>query len=243
MTYKVVKFFTSRTEDPEVFCVSMLGDNRRPTKLHVRTSARFESDTLDYIELYGIWAFVCHFELAGQARNAKNLKVIVSRGAIKRLLRETSSKSNLFQYTNAMRTQLFGLEDISVEKDGEWASTVEPTLSLHWDGQPPPYPTVVNDAFGNLIITRHVLDRYHEKTGYEGKPDGIFAKVTKLARSAKVEKLLDKSMLNHKSKKYGAEQDKTIYLQSDADWYFVALKLSEREYLLKTIYQRDDSWE
>ncbi len=243
MTYKTIQFFTAKTDDPSVFSVTMLGDSRRSTKLLVHLSGKFDSDILDYIELYGIWAFVCRFELAGQARNAKNLKVIVSRGAIKRLLRETSSKSNLFQYTNAIRTQLFGLEDISVEKDGAWASTVEPTLSVDWDGQPPPYPAVVNEVFGNLIITRHVLDRYHEKTGYEGKPDGIFAKVTKLARSARLEKSLDSSMLNHKVRKYGAEQVNTIYLQSDSDWYFVAVRLSDREYLLKTIYQRGDNWE
>jgi hypothetical protein len=159
MTYKVVRFHTSTGPGDGCYEVAFSGDDRYFQKLEVHSAVDFGSDALDYVELFGIWYFLMNIEIAGQGRSAKNLKLVVSRGAVKRLLRESSSKAHLFSFTNALRTQLFGLKNIEVEKVSAWAASVETSVCVRWDGLPPDYPEIKNPVLGRVRVTHHAPRR------------------------------------------------------------------------------------
>lgn len=117
MTFKVVKVSTSATAQPGVYQVLFNGDDRFFRSIEIHVSRDFGPNTLDFIEIYGLWCCLVWLELAGSGRTSRNLKIVVSRGAVKRLLMVTSSKEELYQHAYALRTQLFGIHDISVEKE------------------------------------------------------------------------------------------------------------------------------
>lgn len=242
MTFKVVKFFTSETAEQGCYEVAMCGDGRYFHKLQVRTNANLGPDALDYVELYGIWFFIIAIEFAGMARTAKGFSLVVSRGAIKKLLRTDSSKAHLFSYTNSIRTQLYGLENITVEKAKDWADQVEPNICSYWDGLPPEQPEVNNPIVGRVGISFHSVQRYFEHTRKEGRMDQVFAKVTRLLRDAVEEVHLDARTMQHKVRAYGASAVEARYLNTAAGWQLVILKGEKGKRFLATVYQRQNGY-
>lgn len=238
MTYKVIKFHTTKTNEQGRFLVGFNGDDRFYHKLEVRLDKDLGSDTLDYVELYGMWFYIMAVEFAGLGRSSKNLKVVVSRGAIKKLLRESSSKSHLFRYTNALRTQLFGLSDIEVDKNPTWDSELSTSACVRWDGSVPPYPEVENPIVGRVGVTFHALERYYDATNREGRSDLIFNKVCKLVRDAAQQVRLPDKVLKHKENKYGAGRSSDIYLQTPAGWQAVIVAPPGEQQILATVYMR-----
>ena len=238
MTFKVIKFFTQKTEVDGVFTVAFNGDDRFFHKLEVHCQADLGSDVLDYVELFGMWFYIIAIEYAGQARTSKNLKLVVSRGAIKRLLRDSSSKAHLFNYTNAIRTQLFGLADIDVEKAPRWVDDLQVVACTKWDGEPPKYPEVVNPLVGPVGITYHALERYYDATNREGRADLIFQKVCRILREATCKIQLPEKVLKHKASKYGSAHGTDLYLQSPAGWQVVIVSPEGEQAILATIYMR-----
>lgn len=238
MTFKVVKFFTQKTQEEGVYTCAFSGDDRFFHKLEVHCPADLGNDVLDYIELYGMWFYIMGVEFAGHARNSKNLKIVVSRGAIKRLLRDSSSKAHLFQYTNALRTQLFGLTDIEVEKAPDWCADLQSTVCAQWDGLPPKYPVVENPVVGPVSVTFHALERYYDATNREGRADLIFQKVCRLLREATTKVQLPERVAKHKALKYGAGHSKDLYLQTPAGWQAVIVTPEGEQPILATVYMR-----
>lgn len=238
MTYTVVSFHTVKTETPGIFHVSFKGDERFRHKLEVHTLTDLGNDALDYVELFGIWFYLMGIEYAGKMRSSKNLRLVVSRGAIKRLLRETSSKAHLFQFTNAIRTQFFGMTDIEVDKNPDWASDLELNACVKWDGSPPAYPSVVNPVAGPVVITYHALERYYENTNKEGRADLIFQKVCRLVREASIQTTLPDSVQRHKSQKYGARNKNDLYLNTRSGWQAVVSESERGAKFVATVYMR-----
>jgi hypothetical protein len=117
MTYKVCKVSTAATDVPGVYSVLFNGDGRFFRRIEIHLSRDLGDNVLDFIELYGLWCALVQFELAGHQRSCGNLKLVVSRGAVKRLLLSDSSKGELYETSNALRTQFFGLAGITVEKN------------------------------------------------------------------------------------------------------------------------------
>ncbi|WP_010487487.1 hypothetical protein [Pseudomonas sp. S9] len=238
MTYQVVKFHTSKGLGDCCYEVAFNGDERCLQKLEVHSTVDFGSDALDYVELFGIWYFLMSIEIAGQGRSAKNLKLIVSRGAIKRLLRESSSKAHLFSFTNALRTQFFGLNDIEVDKTSAWAANVCTSACVRWDGLPPDYPEIENPVLGHVRVTHHAVERYYEATNREGRADQVFQRVCRILREADQEALLPAHVVQHKSRTYAHANDATRYLNTQSGWQGVILFPANEKPLLATVYQR-----
>lgn len=239
MTYKVVKFSTSKGAVPGLYEVAFCGDDRFYQKLEVHVSQDLGPDALDYVELFGIWFYIMAIGSAGMNRTAKGLSLVVSRGAIKKLLRTDSSKAHLFSYTNAIRTQLYGLKAITVEKNAAWASGLEVVTCAKWNGEPPEYPEVENPVLGKVGITYHALQRYYEHTNSEGRQDLVFNKVQKLAREATIEARLDARTIKHKELKYGDASETTRYLNTPSGWQAVIVSRPGVQQVLTTVYQRN----
>jgi hypothetical protein len=236
MTFKVVKFNSTKTSDPHRFLVGFNGDDRFFHKIEIHTDTDFGPDVLDYIELYAMWFYIMGAEFCGSGRTSRNLKVVVSRGAIKKLLRESSSKSHLFRYTNAIRTQLFGLTDIEVDKNPAWDADLQPNACVRWDGSVPEYPEVENPLVGMVGVTFHALERYYDATNREGRADLIYYKVCRLLREAEIRAQLPDKVLKHKELKYGAGHSTDTYLQTSAGWQAVIVSPPGEQKLLVTVY-------
>lgn len=242
MTYKVVKFHTSKGPGEGRYIVAFSGDDRCFQRLEVHSAVDFGSDALDYVELFGIWYFLMSIEIAGQGRSAKNLKLVVSRGAIKRLLRESSSKAHLFSFTSALRTQLFGLKDIEVEKACAWAASasVDTSACVRWDGLPPDSPEVENPVLGRVRVTHHAVERYYDATNREGRADQVFQRVCRILREADQEARLPAHVVQHKSRTYAHANEAARYLNTQSGWQTVILSPANEKPLLATVYQRND---
>ena len=98
MTFKVVKLSTSTTDTPGLYQVKFNGDDRFFRTVDVHVSKDLGPNALDFVELYGTWCCLIWLELAGSNRTSRNLRLVVSRGAVKRLLLVTSSKEELYQW-------------------------------------------------------------------------------------------------------------------------------------------------
>jgi len=238
MTYTVVSFHTTKTDLPGTYHVAFKGDDRFRHKLEVQTQADLGVDALDYVELYGIWFYLMGIQYAGMMRSSKNLRLVVSRGAIKRLLRETSSKSHLFQFTNAIRTQFFGLFDIEVDKNPSWVTDLDLSACVKWDGTPPPYPAESNPIAGPVEITYHALERYYETTNKEGRADLIFQKVCRIVREATTQMTLPEDVQRHKSLKYGDRNKNDLYLTTKSGWQAVVSESDRGNKYVATVYMR-----
>lgn len=239
MTYEVIQFHSSKGEVPGQYIVGFKGDERFVHKLLIFTQADLGPDALDYIELYAMWLYIMALEFAGNSRSSRNLRLVVSRGAIKKLLRETSSKSHLFQYTNALRTQLYGLRDIEVVKNPGWVTEVEPMFCVKWDGSVPPYPEVENPVAGKVGITYHAVERYYDATKREGRADLVFTRACKVLRDASIQVQLPSDIQQHKERKYGDENLSAIHVQTPSGWRAVILATPGQQKIATTIYKRE----
>ncbi|RJX72659.1 hypothetical protein [Pseudomonas sp. LS-2] len=239
MTFKVVKISTSRTINPKIYQVQFNGDDRFFRAIEIHVERDFGPNTLDFIELYGVWCCLVHLELAGSNRTSRNLKLVVSRGAVKRLLLVSSSKEELYQYAYALRTQLFGLEDISVEKGEDWLQNEHAGICLKWDGLPPPQPAIDNPVFGRILMTFHSAVEYLAETKGECKRENVFARLSRIVKEADRESLLPDRANGHKERKYGSSQAGTRYLNNSAGWQIVVRPTEQNDALVAlTVYQR-----
>jgi len=101
----------------------------------------------------------------------------VSRGAVKRLLLSDSSECELYETSNALRTQFFSLSGISVEKNKSWIRGEHPAFCVQWDGIPPPQPLAENPVFGKIYLTHHTLVEYLNETKGGCKPENVFPRI------------------------------------------------------------------
>ncbi|WP_288406873.1 hypothetical protein [uncultured Pseudomonas sp.] len=239
MTYKVCKVSTAATDVPGVYNVLFNGDDRFFRRIEIHLSRDLGDNVLDFIELYGLWCALVQFELAGHQRTCGNLKLVVSRGAVKRLLLSDSSKGELYETSNALRTQFFGLSGISVEKNKPWTRGDHQAFCVKWDGTPPPQPSVENPVFGKIYLTHHTLVEYLDETKGECKPENVFPRLARVVRDLNREVALPADVMRHKQRRHAGDQDGVRYLGSMAGWQLVTRPALDHTGLLAiTVYQR-----
>jgi hypothetical protein len=239
MTFKVVKLSTSATDTPGLYQVRFNGDDRFFRTVDIHVAKDLGPNALDFVELYGAWCCLIWLELAGSNRTSRNLKLVVSRGAVKRLLLVASSKEELYQYAYSLRTQLLGLDNISVEKGKAWTTEDHPGICVKWDGEPPAQPSVENLTFGRIYLTYHTVMEYLDETKGECKLDNVFSRLTRIVRDADREMALPAKQQTHKSRRYGASQDGVRYLGTASGWQIVTRPTPDGKGLIAlTVYQR-----
>lgn len=151
----------------------------------------------------------------------------------------TSSKEELYQHAYALRTQLFGLHDIAVEKGERWIAETHPGISVKWDGKPPPQPSIDNPVFGKIFLTYHSAVEYLDETNGECKEENVFARLSRLVRDVDREAALPDKEAGYKSRRYGSSQDGVRYLNNTAGWQIVVRPTENKDALVAlTVYQR-----
>ncbi len=239
MTFKVVKLSTSTTDTPGLYQVKFNGDDRFFRTVDVHVSKDLGPNALDFVELYSAWCCLIWLELAGSNRTSRNLKLVVSRGAVKRLLLVTSSKEELYQYAYALRTQLLGLDNISVEKGEAWVLEEHPGICVRWDGEPPPQPFVDNPTFGRIYLTYHAVIEYLDETKGECKLDNVFSRLTRIVREADRVKVLTAKQEKDKVRRYGEQQKGVRNLGTASGWHITTRPTADGKGLIAmTVFQR-----
>lgn len=239
MTYKVVKFATQPAPQDGRFRVAWCGDLHPPRILDIAvTSAKYQENGADAAELFAMWLVLVHWENAGQRRTAKNLKLEVSRGAVKKLLRADSAKVELNSLAYFGRTQFFGVE-IEVVKKTPWVDWAEPsTCSAVLGDDPLPRPTVSVPGVGDVGITLHALEEYIADTGGDILSAHVYGRIAERLRGSLREVKLSERVAEHKTKKHGLQADKTRIMVDDHGWQYVLLQVGHESYVLKTVYNR-----
>lgn len=240
MTLRNVQFFTEETDKPGVYLVSFSGDSRFYNWLEVHLARPLGNHALDCVELFGIWFFLIFLEAAGNYRTAKNFSLTVSRPAVRKHLLETVEESDIASHANAVRTMLYGMEVIGLDRRPNWLSRAkeEGGIGAQWDGAPCPYQTVKNERFGEMGITYHAVDQYFKRTRSEGRRDQMLSKLQKLARSASEEVAIPQDVQFRKILTHGYEQKFIKILAAPRGWMLVTAPDHKRGYLrVISVYQ------
>jgi hypothetical protein len=115
-----------------------------------------------------------------------NTRLIVSQGAIRKLLLKKSDKSHLSPYANFLTTRFAGCQ-LTVEKDTRWFDGFSPDSIEDMLVREPRREMVKVTGIGDVSVTQHVLVRYAEHFLPETTKD----KVTPLAWKKVIEAASD----------------------------------------------------
>lgn len=241
MTYKVVKFITQATDDPRFYRVAWCGEHYTHIIDVKLTGSNYLEFGADAAELYVMWLVLSFWEYAGQKRTARNLRLEVSRGAIKKLMRADSAKLVLNDLAYFGRTQFHGIK-MDVEKKtpwADWSAASECTVML--DDKPIPRPTVAIPGLGDVSITLHALEEYAADTKGEIHPENIYSRIAERMREGLSDAVIPSNVERHKRRRHGGEVDRTRIMVDTHGWQYVLLQ-EGATYILKTIYNRGGAY-
>lgn len=155
----VLKVHTYPTEQPDVFMVRWTNSMVNPGGT-IRVTVPHQIDDRHIVaELSAIQYLLEDREVLGENLAGKpTTQIIVSQGAIKKLMHGRSGKEHLATYANFLRTRFAGSR-IEVDKDdrifvGQAQNQVEDLVI----GTPRPETITVN-GIGEVQVTRHVLEK------------------------------------------------------------------------------------
>lgn len=158
----VLRVLTKQQAD-DTFFVYWTNTILKTTKGVVRVSVPIEySDRLITAELYALQHLLEVEEVVGEnIAGHENTHIIVSKGAIPRLLRKESDKKNLIPYAMFLTTR-FKDCPIKADKDERWVQEFEPTITL--DASKPLYETIQIHGLGTVLLTSHVVEQFVERS-------------------------------------------------------------------------------
>lgn len=158
----ILKTHTLTTDQPDTFLVYWTNSEARPRGLlRVRVAPEIQ-DRHIVAELAAIQHLLEDKAAAGRhvVGNA-NTRLVVSRGAIRKLQRMESDKEHLAPYANFLTTRFSGCP-LSVEKDKSWFAGFAPEPEdLLVSG--PRRETLRVCGLGEVSVTHHVLERFTDR--------------------------------------------------------------------------------
>lgn len=113
-------------------------------------------------ELYALQYLLEVKEAVGNnSAGHKDIKLIVSSGAIRKLSRKDSAKQMLADYSTFLTTRFKGCP-IEVEKAEDWIdTTVEPPITL--DASTLMDEKIFIHGVGEVVVTSHVVEQYYDR--------------------------------------------------------------------------------
>lgn len=160
-------------------------------------------------ELYALQYLLEIVEAVGEnMAGNETTKLIVSTGAIKKLVLKTSDKVDLVPYATFLKTRFKGCP-IKANKREDWISPVEPSITLNAEKPMPETMTV--HGFGEIEITAHVVEQFAERFGKASLGDAWRAlmKAASDARVVEIEKDNPTTRLKYALK--GREEGRYFY--------------------------------
>lgn len=164
-----------------------------------------------------------------------NIKIIVSKGAIKKMSRQASQKQGLYQYGYPILTR-YAEADISVSKDKSWfpiQNGFDATLTINGEAYRG-VEIIETEILGAVGITRHALERYAQYCGTNNMST-TWKNLCRRLRSALEKISLPPSVILHKLKKYGDEPE--VWRHPDNSLHYVFCRQHGKKVLV-TMYDR-----
>ncbi|POZ50653.1 hypothetical protein [Methylovulum psychrotolerans] len=150
-----------------------------------------------------------------------NLRIVVAKGAIKKLGHSKSRLEELYDYGYPLLNRYMGA-NIIVSKDNSWFPSVEQLGIVPCvDGEKlRGRETFETNDKGVISITRHALERYQENCGTVNPQTTWKSLIQRLQFNAGIEKVeLPKNVLEHKIGKYGEPPE--VWRHPDSTLHFV----------------------
>jgi len=170
-------------------------------------------------------------------RVGKNLRIVVSKGAIKKLSRQATQKKNLYDYGYPIFTRYAGAE-IVVSKDSSWFPTADelnevPVVSGEdYNGM----EKIESEQLGQVAITRHALERYAQHCDTINI-DTTWKNLCRRLINTKMERLkLPERVILHKLKRYGQEPE--VWMNPENPLHYVFCNNSDHK-ILVTVFNKD----
>lgn len=99
--------------------------------------------------------------VCGHNKTGAGLRLFISRGAILKLVKQTSSKRHLAPYALFLLTRFVGAACEFDDTHGSWISDDLVRERIEFDA-PPPAECVTVGTFGDVEVTMHVVERYRQ---------------------------------------------------------------------------------
>jgi len=152
------------TTDPSIIGIDWQLDDQPCERLNIKMEVNV-SDPMVAAELAAIHHLLLVRQIAGQNRGADNLIINCHHGAIKKLHRGRSSKKDLIQYAQFLRTR-FASSVVKVKKSSQInTSTLSPGKEDIITLTGPLEYRILNTSLGEVCLSYHVLDRYMTRSG------------------------------------------------------------------------------
>ncbi|MDG3030305.1 hypothetical protein QQA20_04205 [Vibrio parahaemolyticus] len=171
-------------------------------------------------ELYAIHHLLSVKEVMGSNRSGNGLQIRVSKGAIKKLQKQRSTKNSLYSLTRFLLTR-YQEAQISVEKRDDWLSHSFEEYSVD-NATVREIDEVINvPNIGPVVVTRHALERFVERLS-DGVPKHPWkALISKLFSSSLTKAILPEKVTLHKNQKYNKKADTWRHNGSGMHFVFV----------------------
>lgn len=158
---------TKTTSNPDTFKVFWsLGKNFNGVlEVDLR---RAVADKPVIAEMFALRYLLEDKQVCGENRTGEGMRITVSSGAIKKAQRSDTDKTHLVRYAQFLATR-FRDAEIEVEKDDSWVSNIaESTAPVRLDANQAIDELIYLHGFGDVVLSRHVLERYMERNKVKG---------------------------------------------------------------------------
>ena len=161
----VLSLFTRSTEEPGKFHVYWRTGLVVKGCVVVKIKTGIAEDADIAAELSAARYLLEDQNVCGHNKAGKGLELRVTFGAIKKLVREESSKSYLSPYANFLRTRFVGAAIDVENRNQDWANEEchRDTVELIVDR--PKVTTITVGGFGEVELTSHAIQRYINRFG------------------------------------------------------------------------------
>jgi hypothetical protein len=168
-------------------------------------------------------------------------KLVVSKGAIKKLALGKSSKKFAVKYASFLLNRMKGVT-IEVSQKLEFMANSDETLPLvieeDKDIHTQEYAEIITPAMGPVKITQHAVEQYEERIS-SGCPKKPWASLTKRLMHPELRiQPLDAKILAHKERKYGRSDNVEAWSHPTSTFTYLIVLDDKGNRVLVTVFER-----
>lgn len=173
-----------------------------------------------------------------ETRSGQGLKILVSCGAIKKLINGTSTKKHLRGYALFARPRLndasFAISKKPLDVTGPQESIDLREVYETW------HEPIYVPSIGHLHVTNHALDRFLERVHQAVVNDPLDSMLNRMRHEQFQEIKLPDRVIAHKARKYGQAQCVEVWGHPSSGLRFLVTRDKPKQATLLTVFRADD---
>lgn len=170
--------------------------------IYVTVPAEIEDPAI-CAELTAIRYILMNRLTAGESAFGLGMEIDVSFGAIKKLARGETTKEHLFFQGEFLGSQFLAAQ-ISVSSSSIWTKACAVDMeTIHLEFQRSPKQFTVESVIGPVTISRHAIERYHERVKTVSLESALSSMVKILPKRTTSERVLGPKYIEYCKKRYG----------------------------------------